>query len=141
MAVRTPTTVIGTPLISTVWPTGSWRLKSSAAVVGARTVTASSSRKRPWATVRERTVNHEGVDPTTVVVQLAVPAVRLSDDCVMGATALISGATVFDSRADTSAVVSVVAEPSASRIPALEVELPGVMVRMLVPSEVISELT
>ena len=41
--LSTPTTVIGTPLTFTVWPTGSLRLKSSAAVVEPNTATASWS--------------------------------------------------------------------------------------------------
>ena len=41
--VSTPTTVRGTPFTSTVWPTGSSRLKSSEAVVSPRTVTAAWS--------------------------------------------------------------------------------------------------
>ena len=38
--VSTPTIVTGTPLTSTVWPTGSPRVKSSDAVVAPRTPTA-----------------------------------------------------------------------------------------------------
>ena len=41
--VSTPTTVSGTPLTSTVWPTGSSRLKSSEAVVSPRTTVAERS--------------------------------------------------------------------------------------------------
>jgi len=58
----TPTTVMGTPLMLTVSPTGSPRLKSSDAVVAPRTTDASwsatswLSMKRPWASVQPRTV-------------------------------------------------------------------------------------
>ena len=41
--VSTPTTVRGTPFTSTVWPTGSSRLKSSDAVVSPRTTDAAWS--------------------------------------------------------------------------------------------------
>ena len=98
--VRTPTTVSGTPLTSTVWPTGSMPRKSSDAVVAPRTVTAVwsatswLSMKRPWARVRPLTLSHDGVDPCTEVVHVLEPAVSVSDDEVMGATALMSGATV-----------------------------------------------
>ena len=71
--------------------------------------------------------------PTTVVVQLAVPAVRVSDDCVVGATALMSGATALEDSASASAMVKVDAVPNPPRMPAVEVELPGEMVKMLVP--------
>jgi hypothetical protein len=95
----------------------------------------------PWARVSPRTVTHVGVEPTTVVVQLLVPAVSDSSDSVMGATALMSGATVGDDSAVSSAVVKVEAVPKASLMPVLDVVLPGVMVSRFVPSEVISELT
>ena len=99
MEVSTPTTVSGTPLTSTVWPTGSTPRKSSDAVVAPRTATAVwsatswVSMKRPWARERPLTVSQVGVDPCTEVVQVLEPAVRVSDDEVMGATALTSGAT------------------------------------------------
>ena len=69
--VSTPTTVRGTPLTSTVWPTGSPRLKSSEAVVAPSTPTAVwsctswLSMKRPSASVRPRTVSQDGVVPCT----------------------------------------------------------------------------
>ena len=53
----------------------------------------------------------------------------------------MSGASTGEARAETSAVVSVEAEPSASRMPVLEVELPGVMVSTFEPSALISEVT
>ena len=60
----------------------------------------------------------------------------------MGATALMSGATTgLDPAPTTSDVVSVEAVPSASRMPVLEVELPGEMVSTFEPSAVISEVT
>ena len=59
----------------------------------------------------------------------------------MGATALMSGATIGFDRAATSDVVSVDAVPSASRMPVLEVELPGEIVSTFEPSAVISEVT
>ncbi len=99
------------------------------------------SRKRPWVTDRSRTVAHDGVVPTTVDVQLAEPATSVADDCTIGATAAMSGATTFDDRAVASASVNVDAVPSASRIPAVDVVLPGVTVSRLVPRALISELT
>jgi len=64
-----------------------------------------------------------------------------SEDEVDGATAEISGATVFDSSAVASDIVRVDAVPKPARRPVLDVELPGEIVRTLVPSEVISEPT
>ncbi len=96
---------------------------------------------RPSVIERPRTVNHEGSVPTTVVVQLVVPATRLSDSDVVGATAAMSGATVFDDSAVASPTVRVEAEPNPPRMPELEVVLPGEMVRRLEPRAVISELT
>ena len=60
---------------------------------------------------------------------------------MIGATALMSGATVGLESAATSDMVSVDAVPSAPRMPVLEVELPGVMVSTFEPSAVISEVT
>ena len=91
--------------------------------------------------MRPRTVSHEGSVPTTVVVQLVVPATRVSDCEVVGATASMSGATVFDARAVASPTVRVEAEPKPPRMPELDVVLPGETVRRLEPSAVISELT
>ena len=50
----------------------------------------------------------------------------------------MSGASTGEESASTSCIVSVDAEPSASRIPELEVVLPGVIVSTLEPSELIS---
>ena len=63
----------------------------------------------------------DGVVPTTVVVQLVRPAIRVSDREVAGATAAMSGATVFDASAVASASVRVEAEPNPPRMPVLEV--------------------
>ena len=82
-----------------------------------------------------------GVEPCTEVVHVLEPAVRVSDDEVMGATALTSGATVGLESAATSDTVRVDAVPSAWRMPVLDVELPGVIVSTLEPSAVISEVT
>src|ERR1700679_3430496 len=95
---------------------------------------------RPWVTLRLRTVSHDGVVPTTVDVQLLEPAVRVSEDESTGATALMSGATVFDDKAVASPSVKVEAEPKPPRTPLVVVELPGEMVSRLVPSALISEL-
>ena len=97
--------------------------------------------KRPWARVRPLTVSQVGIDPCTDVVHVLVPAVSVSDEEVIGATALMSGATIGLASADTSDMVRVDAVPSASRIPVVEVELPGEMVSTLEPSAVISEVT
>src|ERR1700689_878361 len=86
-------------------------------------------------------VNHVGVEPTTVVLQLLVPAVSVSDEDVGGATALMSGATVLEESAVALAMVRVEAVPKPPRMPEDEVELPGEIVNRLVPNEVISELT
>ncbi len=145
--LSTPTTVSGTPLTSTVWPTGSTPRKSSEAVVAPRSttgewsVTSWLSMKRPWARVRPRTVSHLGVEPWTEVVHVLDPAVRVSDDDVIGATDLMSGATVGFESAVTSDIVRVDAVPSAWRMPVLEVELPGEIVSTFDPKAVISEVT
>ena len=75
-----------------------------------------------------------------MVVQLLDPAVSVSEEERTGATALISGATVFDDSAVASASVRVEAEPKPPRIPLVEVELPGEMVSRLVPRALICEL-
>ncbi len=143
----TPMTVMGTPLTLTVSPTGSRGPKSSCAVVGARTVTAASVATSWWLKnlpserVRPRTDSQSTVEPTTVVVQLADPAVRVSEDETVGATALMSGATRLEAKALPSATVKVEAEPNPPRIPLLEVELPGETVSRLVPKAEISEAT
>ena len=62
-----------------------------------------------------------------------VPATRVSDSEVVGATAAMSGATVFEARAAASPTVSVEAEPNPPRMPELDVVLPGEMVRRLDP--------
>ena len=145
--LSTPMTVMGTPSTSTVWPTGSAPLKSSDAVSEPRTATAVwsvtswSSMKRPWVTLRLRTVSQLGVVPFTVVVQLEDPAVSVSDDEAIGATALMSGADRLEARAVASVSVRVDAEPNPLRIPLDEVVLPGEMVNRLVPRALISELT
>ena len=96
---------------------------------------------RPWVMERPRTVSHDGQVPTTVVVQLVVPATSDSDSEEVGATAPMSGATVLESSAVALARVSVDAVPNPPRIPELEVVLPGEMVNRFEPSAVISELT
>jgi hypothetical protein len=88
-----------------------------------------------------RTASHDGLVPTTVVVQLVVPATNVSDSEVVGATAAISGATVFDDRAVASPGVRVEADPNPPRMPELEVVLPGEIVRRFEPKAVMSELT
>src|SRR5271165_3659516 len=78
--LRTPTTAMGWPAMSTVWPTGSRKPNSSWAVVAPRTTTEArvarswETRNRPSVIDRPRTVSHEGSEPTTVVVQFVVPA-------------------------------------------------------------------
>src|SRR6185437_14828660 len=79
--VRRPTTSSGTPLMLTVWPSGLLCPNSLLAVVGPSTVTSATLfssaavRNRPSARDRARIFSQVGVVPTTVVVQLAVPAV------------------------------------------------------------------
>ncbi len=68
-----------------------------------------------------------------MVVQLVVPATRVSDSEVVGATASMSGATVLEARAVASPTVRVEAEPNPPRIPELEVVLPGETVSRLEP--------
>ena len=85
--------------------------------------------------------SHDGVVPCTVVVAVSLPAVRTSEDEVMPATALMSGASTGEARAATSDMVSVEAEPNAPRMPVVDVVLPGVMVSRLEPSALISEVT
>ena len=125
--LSTPTTVSGRPLTVTVWPTGSRTPNSSCAVVAPSTATAASAvssaavMKRPSATLRARTDSQSGWCPTTVVVQLVPAAVSVSDRDVAGATAAMSGATVFDASAVASASVSVEALPNPPRMPVLAV--------------------
>ena len=145
--LSTPITDIGTPATSTVWPTGSRKPKSSWAVVAPRTTTGALV-DRSWATMnrpsvidRPRTVSHDGSVPTTVVVQLVVPATRLSLSESAGATEWMSGATTLEVRAAASPTVSVEAEPKPPRMPELDVVLPGVTVSRLDPRAVISEPT
>ncbi len=64
-------------------------------------------RNRPSATVRARAFSQPGVVPTTVVVQFAVPAVRVCGAWDIGATAAMSGAAALEASAPASAVVSV----------------------------------
>src|SRR5579862_6975878 len=99
--------------------------------------------KRPWVTVRLRTVAHDGVVPLTVEVQLLefAPSVSVAEEDTTGATALMSGATVLDASEAASASVSVEAEPNPPRMPLAEVELPGDTVNRFVPRALISELT
>ena len=66
---------------------------------------------RPSAMVWARTDIQAALLPTTDVVQLDVPAVSSSALDVVGATALMSGATVFDERALASPMVKVDAPP------------------------------
>ncbi len=96
---------------------------------------------RPSVMDRPRTVSHEGSVPTTVVVQLFDPATRLSFEEVAGATALMSGATTFESSAAASPTVRVDAEPKPPRMPELEVVLPGVTVSRFEPRAEISDPT
>ena len=63
--------------------------------------------------------------PTTVVVQLVVPATRVSVCESAGATAPMSGATTLESSAVASPTVRVEADPKPPRIPVLDVVLPG----------------
>ena len=127
----------------TVWPSGSLCPNSLLAVVGPSTVTSATFfssaavRNRPSASVRARTSASSGVVPTTLVVQLAVPAVRVCPVIEIGATAAMSGAAVLDASAPASCRVSVVAEPSGPFTPPELVALPGVMISRLVPSALI----
>ena len=82
-----------------------------------------------------------GVEPCTVVVHVLDAGGEVSDDEVMGATALMSGRRPWVASAATSDMVRVDAVPSAWRMPVLDVELPGVMVSTLEPSALISEVT
>ena len=97
-------------------------MKSSEAVVEPITTTGealSSSawvKNRPSATVRARTPSHDGVVPTTLVVQLVLPLTRDASVVETGATAAISGAVAWSDNATASRVVSVEAEPRPPRI-------------------------
>ena len=146
--LSTPTTVRGSPSTSTVWPTGSSRLKSSEAVTEPRTTTASwsltswLSMNLPWATVSPRTVIHEGVEPTTEVDQLLVPAVRVSVGIGDRGHRLDIG------RHGGRAQRTWRRRWSGSRrsrtrpvCPSADVLLPGETVSRLVPRAVMSELT
>ena len=93
------------------------------------------------ATLRALTDSQSTVLPVTVVVQLDVPAVRVSEEPTVGATASTSGATVCEARESASAMVKVDAEPNPSRMPELDVVLPGVTVSRFVPSAEISDVT
>ncbi len=55
--------------------------------------------------------------PTTLVVQFVDAAVKDADVEVVGATAAMSGATVFDASASASDVVRVDADPKPPRTP------------------------
>src|ERR1700737_3012855 len=96
---------------------------------------------RPSVRERPRTVSQEGSVPTAVVVQLVVPATRLSLIETAGATAAMSGATTLEARAAESPTVRVEADPKPPRIPELDVVLPGVTVRRLEPRAEIWEVT
>ena len=86
--------------------------------------------------MRARTASQLGLVPTTLVVQFVEAAVNVAEVDVVGATAAMSGATVFDAeRVSASAVVRVDAEPNPPRTPPLLVELPGEMINRLLPSE------
>ena len=76
---------------------------------------------------------HDGVVPTTVVDQLPLPAMSVSVACVVGATALMSGATTGEDSAAALATVNVEAEPKPPRMPAADVVLPGEIVSRFVP--------
>ena len=77
--VSTPTTSNGTLLMVTLCPTGSNGPNNSVAVSEASTVTAAALdssaavMNRPDERVRSRTESHDGVVPTTVVVQFVEP--------------------------------------------------------------------
>src|SRR4051812_10272533 len=127
----TPTTCNSTPLTVTVSPTALVRGNSSSAVVAPNTVTAvpfvssAAVRNRPLSSVRARTRSQESFVPTTLVVQFVDAAVNDAEVEVVGATAAMSGATVFDASASASAVVSVDADPKPPRTPPVLVWLPG----------------
>src|SRR4029077_20849798 len=98
------------PLTVTVRPTTSVVPNNSVAVSDPSTVTAATSasswsvRNLPAASVLARTDNQDGDVPTTVVVQLAVPAVSDSELFLIGATALTSGADTGDASASESLI-------------------------------------
>ena len=145
--LSTPMTDMGWPAMLTDCPTGSRNPNSSWAVVAPSTTT-SARVARSWATMnrpsvidRPRTVSQEGLLPTTVDIQLFVPATRLSDAELAGATACTSGATTFEVRAAASPAVNVDAEPNPHRIPDDDVVLPGVTVSRFDPNADISEPT
>ena len=89
---------------------------------------------RPDDTERERTVDHAGVVPVSVVVQFVVLTTSDAEEVETGATVWMSGATCVLASALASCCVSVDAEPKPARVPLVEVELPGETTRMLVPS-------
>ena len=122
-------------------------MKSSEAVVEPSTTTGealSSSawvKNRPSATVRARTPSHDGVVPTTLVVQLVLPLTSDASVVETGATAAMSGAVVWSANATASRVVSVEAEPRPPRMPPVVVDEPGETISRLLPSELIWAFT
>ncbi len=75
--------------------------------------------------------------PTTLVDQLAVPAVRVAAVIETGATTAMSGAAALDASAPASCRVRVVADPRGPFTPPELAALPGVMISRLVPSALI----
>jgi hypothetical protein len=138
-SASTPITVSAVPSTVTVCPTGLPTLNSSEAVSEPRTTTfapaeaSSGVKNRPEASVRERTSFQFGVVPTTLEVQLVVPAVSAVVVVLAGATRATSGATVRSAIAWASARVSVEAEPKPPRTPLLLVLLPGETISRLEP--------
>src|SRR6185312_6135671 len=130
-------------LMVTVWPTAELPPNSSCAVSDPSTTTAAreemsaASRNLPPERVRARTESQSGWLPTTEVVQFDEPAVNGSDVETVGATALMSGATVLSASAAASRTVNVDAEPNPPRMPELLVELPGETISRLLPRALI----
>src|SRR3954469_13887326 len=116
----------------TVDPTALRPLKSSLTVSDPSTTTerafarSSAAIKGPDDSARARTSPQAGVVPTTLVVQLVLPAASDSLAVDAGATAAMSGATVRLPRASASATVSVEDVPRPPRTPDELVVDPGV---------------
>src|SRR5665647_884979 len=100
----------------------------------AELLSSAKLKKRPSARLRALTWSQSGVVPTTLVVQLVVPAVSDCDPVTTGATLAMSGATTRLASAVESRIVSVEADPRPPRMPVALVVLPGETISRLLPS-------
>ena len=143
----TPMTVTFCPPTVMVWPTALVEPSSWAAVVEPSTatelseVTSAAVKNLPCATERARTPSHSAFVATTLLVHVVVPATRLCEPPLVGATRAMSGATLGSASTAASSMVRVVALPRPPRTPEELVVLPGVTLSRLEPSLLIWSVT